>query len=434
MKNTLTIIEFVHIKGLWYRQILGIMKDNTNQNRRGFVLGLGKFMGVAGVSSIAPNSFAKGRGTKLKSVSVHKSSNGSERVVFALDKDFRHKISTLTSPDRVVIDFIDTSVKNKLKLGRNATNANQKLLVKDLRQAPRNDNDFRVVLDMNEKTNAESILKSNDDGYFLEVALSPSQARTTPKKEITKAISAVTSSVTGRPMTIAIDAGHGGRDPGAVGKKGTKEKDIALQIAKRLKTKIDRQPGLKGVLIRDGDYYVSLRKRINKARKNRADLFISIHADANPNPKLTGSSVYILSQKGASSEAAKWLANRENSYEDHLAGADLHRENKVVSSLLLDLSLEDTIDKSHEIAKDVLKELGTVNDLLRHQVESAGFVVLKSPDIPSVLVETAFISNAKEEKRLKTAKHQEKLATAIFKGVRRYQVASLNREDENQYT
>ena len=410
------------------------MKEITNQKRRGFVLGLGKVIGVAGISSIAPQTFAKGRSANLKSVAVHKSANGRERLVFALDRSVRHKISTLTSPDRVVIDFIDTSAKTKLKIGRNSSTRNQKILVKNLRQATRNNKDFRVVLDMNEKTVAASSLSSNHNGYFLEVALRPSKSRKTPQQEIKKAISAVTGGVVRKPMIVAIDAGHGGRDPGAVGKRGTKEKHIALQIAKRLKKKIDRQPGMKGVLTREGDYYVSLRKRINKARKHRADLFISIHADANPNPRLTGSSVYILSQKGASSEAAKWLANSENSYENKMAGADLHRGNKVVSSLLLDLSLEDTIDKSHDIARDVLKELGSVNDLLRHQVESAGFVVLKSPDIPSVLVETAFISNAREEKRLKTAKHQEKLATAIFKGIRRYQVASIERYDENQYT
>ncbi|MCL4108233.1 UNVERIFIED_CONTAM: hypothetical protein GTU68_065261 [Idotea baltica] len=265
--------------------------------------------------------------------------------------------------------------------------------------------------------------------------MSPYKARkSTPQKEIKKAVSAVTGGTFSKPLVIAIDAGHGGRDPGAVGRKGTKEKHIALQIAKRLKKKIDRQPGMKGVLTRDGDYYIKLRKRIAKARRHKADLFISIHADANPDRKLTGSSVYILSQKGASSEAAKWLANSENSYEDKMAGADLHRGNKVVSSLLLDLSLEDTIDKSHDIASDVLKELGSVNDLLRRRVESAGFVVLKSPDIPSVLVETAFISNPREEKRLKTAKHQEKLATAIFKGVRRYQVAVIDQDADTQYS
>ncbi len=410
------------------------MKEITNQKRRGFVLGLGKVIGVAGISSIAPQTFAKGRSANLKSVAVHKGANGRERLVFALDKSVRHRISTLTSPDRVVIDFIDTSAKGRLKIGRNSSNKNQKILVKNLRQATRNNKDFRVVLDMNEKTVAASSLSSNHNGYFLEVALRPSKSRKTPQQEIKKAISAVTGGVVRKPMIVAIDAGHGGRDPGAVGKRGTKEKHIALQIAKRLKKKIDRQPGMKGVLTREGDYYVSLRKRINKARKHRADLFISIHADANPNPRLTGSSVYILSQKGASSEAAKWLANSENSYENKMAGADLHRGNKVVSSLLLDLSLEDTIDKSHDIARDVLKELGTVNNLLRRRVESAGFVVLKSPDIPSVLVETAFISNPREEKRLKTAKHQEKLATAIFKGIRRYQVAVIDRDAGTQYS
>ncbi len=410
------------------------MKEITNQKRRGFVLGLGKVIGVAGISSIAPQTFAKGRSANLKSVAVHKGANGRERLVFALDKSVRHRISTLTSPDRVVIDFIDTSAKGRLKIGRNSSNKNQKILVKNLRQATRNNKDFRVVLDMNEKTVAASSLSSNHNGYFLEVALRPSKSRKTPQQEIKKAISAVTAGVVRKPMIVAIDAGHGGRDPGAVGKRGTKEKHIALQIAKRLKKKIDRQPGMKGVLTREGDYYVSLRKRINKARKHRADLFISIHADANPNPRLTGSSVYILSQKGASSEAAKWLANSENSYENKMAGADLHRGNKVVSSLLLDLSLEDTIDKSHDIARDVLKELGTVNNLLRRRVESAGFVVLKSPDIPSVLVETAFISNPREEKRLKTAKHQEKLATAIFKGIRRYQVAVIDRDAGTQYS
>ena len=415
------------------------MEETTNNKRRGFVLGLGKALGVAGISSIAPNTFARGRSAKLKSVSVHKGTQGRETLVFELDKSVRHRILTLKSPDRVVIDFIDTSSKSKLKIGRNAGNKNQLQLVKNLRQATRNKKDFRVVLDMNEASSAASILKSTDKGYFLEVAVSPNKSRKKPEqqaKQINKRAPKKKPSIAAarRPLIIAIDAGHGGKDPGAIGQKGTQEKHIALQIAKRVKKQIDRQPGMKGVLIRKGDYYVSLRKRINIARKHRADLFISIHADANLDRNLTGSSVYILSQKGASSEAAKWLAKSENSYESKVAGANLHHKNKEVRSLLLDLSLADTIDRSHNIAKDVLQELGNINNLLRHQVESAGFVVLKSPDIPSVLVETAFISNPREEKRLKTAKHQEKLATAILKGVRRYHVAEIKRADENQYT
>ena len=410
---------------------LGIM-ENTSQKRRDFVLGLGKVLSVAGISSVAPQTFAKGRSANIKSVAIHKGANGQQKLVFELDKSVRHKIMTLSKPERVVIDFLDTNANSSLKLGRNAPK-NQQQLVKKLRKSSRNKKDFRVVLDLAEEAKAGSKLNNNGKGYFLEVALSPKKPRRTVQKDIKKTINAVSGGVTRKPMIVAIDAGHGGKDPGAIGKKGTKEKDIALQIAKRVKRQIDRQPGMRGVLIRDGDYYVQLRKRIALARKHRADLFISIHADANPNPRLTGSSVYILSQKGASSEAARWIANSENSYESKLAGADLHRGNKVVSSLLLDLSLSDTLDKSLDIASGVLKELGGVNDLLRHQVESAGFVVLKSPDIPSVLVETAFISNTLEEKRLKTAKHQEKLAKAIFKGIRRYQVASLDASDETQY-
>ena len=399
--------------------------DTTSQKRRDFVLRLGKILGVAGAAGVAPQVLAKGRGANIKSVALKQGVNGQQKLVFELDKSIRHKVLTLSSPDRIVIDFLDTQSKGKLFLGRNAskTSKNQQKLVKNLRQSSRNKKDFRVVLDMTQKAQATTKLNPRGSGFFLEVALSPKKPRKSTQQQVQKAISAVTGGSIRKPMIVAIDAGHGGKDPGAVGKKGTKEKHVVLQIAQRLKKQIDRQPGMTAVLIRNGDYYVSLRKRIIKARSKKADLFVSIHADANPNSKLTGSSVYILSEKGASSEAAKWLANSENSYESRIAGANLHRGNKVVSSLLLDLSLSDTIDKSLEVASGVLKELGGVNNLLRRRVESAGFVVLKSPDIPSVLIETAFISNTREEKRLKTSRHQEKLAKAIFKGIRRYQVA-----------
>ncbi len=394
--------------------------ETTSQKRRDFVLRLGKILGVAGATSVAPHTFAKGRSANIKSVSLKQGAKGSQKLIFELDKSVRHKVSTLSSPERVVIDFIDAKSITKLKLNRNT--AASKHLIKNLRQATRNKNDFRVVLDMVQKAHPSSRMSANNKSFYLEVALSPKQAPKSLQQQTRQAISAVSGGVIRKPITIAIDAGHGGRDPGAVGKRGTKEKNVALQIARRLKKQIDRQPGMRAVLIRDGDYYIELRKRILKARKHRADLFVSIHADANPNRKLTGSSVYILSDKGASSEAARWLANSENSYETKIAGARLHK-NKTLNSIVLDLSQEATINKSLEIANGVLRELGSVNNLLRHRVESAGFVVLKSPDIPSVLVETAFISNVQEEKRLKTARHQEKLAKAIFKGILRYQVA-----------
>ena len=404
------------------------MKE-ISQQRRDFVRRLGLAMGVAS-AGMTSQSFAKGRASaNIKSVALEQSANGQQRLVFELDKSIKHRVLTLTSPDRIVIDFLGTRSKSKLKLGRN----NKQQLIKGLRQSTRNQKDFRVVLDMKERAKASTKLTEKGSKYLLEVALSPyNKQKKTPEQHVTKAISAVGRSARRKPMIVVIDAGHGGKDPGAVGKKGTKEKHIALQIAKRLKAQIDKQPGMRGILVRDGDYYVSLRKRIGKARTKKADLFISIHADANPNRKLTGSSVYILSEHGASSEAARWLAKNENSYEMRMAGTHLKRGNKVVSSILLDLSLSDTIDKSLELASGVLKELGSVNHLLRRRVESAGFVVLKSPDIPSMLVETAFISNAMEEKRLKTARHQEKLAKAIFKGIRRYQIAF--NETDSRYT
>ncbi len=398
---------------------------NTSQKRRSFVLSLGKAMGVAGAVSVAPQAFAKGRSASIQSVSLKKSGNGQSRLVFKLDKSIKHKLMTLSKPDRIVIDFLDTNPSAKLKLGRNSQS-----LIKNLRHSTRNKNDFRVVLDMAGKTKATTYLKASGGSYLLEVAFNPFAQQTAKKQVISKpkAVSAVVANRNRKQIIVAIDAGHGGNDPGAVGRKGTKEKNVALQIAKRLKKQIDHQPGMKGVLIRKGDYYVSLRKRIVGARKAKASLFISIHADANPNRKLTGSSVYILSTSGASSVEARWLANKENSYEMKMAGAHLRKQNKVVNSLLLNLSLSDTIDKSLNLAGGVLKELGSVNRLLRRRVESAGFAVLKSPDIPSMLVETAFISNTMEEKRLKTAHYQEKLAKAIFKGIRHYQVASIEAE------
>lgn len=400
---------------------------NISQKRRSFVLTLGKAMGIASALSTVPHVFAKGRSASIQSVSLKKSGNGQQRLVFKLDKSIKHKVLTLSKPDRIVIDFLDTKPNAKLKLGRNSQG-----LIKKLRQSTRNKNDFRVVLDMAGKTKATTRLKPSGNSYLLEVAFNPFGQQTTKKQVVKqpKATGVIARNRNKQQIIVAIDAGHGGNDPGAVGKKGTKEKHVALQIAKRLKKQIDRQPGMKGVLIREGDYYVSLRKRIADARKKKANLFISIHADANPNRKLTGSSVYILSTSGASSVEARWLANQENSYEMKMAGAHLRKRNKVVNSLLLNLSLSDTIDKSLNLAGGVLKELGSVNRLLRRRVESAGFAVLKSPDIPSMLVETAFISNTMEEKRLRTTHYQERLAKAIFKGIRQYQVASIDSETD----
>ena len=222
-----------------------------------------------------------------------------------------------------------------------------------------------------------------------------------------------------RTLIVAIDAGHGGEDPGAIGRNGSREKNVTLAIARKVKTLVDSTPGLRGVLIRDGDYFIPLSVRIAKARKVNADLFISIHADAFIKPSARGSSVFALSEHGATSTAARWLAKKENEA-DLIGGVNIAVKDPYLARTLLDLSQTATINDSMKLAKHVLNELGDINDLHRGQVEQAGFAVLKSPDIPSILVETAFISNPSEERRLNDESYQMKLANAILSGVKRY--------------
>ena len=219
-----------------------------------------------------------------------------------------------------------------------------------------------------------------------------------------------------RTLTIAIDAGHGGEDPGAVGKGGTYEKNVVLAIAKRLKTKIDATPSMRGYLTRDGDYFVPLHVRVEKARRVKADLFISVHADAFVRPTAGGSSVFVLSERGATSTTARWMAKKENA-SDLIGGVNLKGQNNQVAKLLLDLSTSSQIKDSLKVGRVFLNELEGVYRLHKPQVEQAGFAVLRSPDMPSVLVETAFISNPTEERLLRSAKHQERFATAMHKGV-----------------
>jgi N-acetylmuramoyl-L-alanine amidase len=222
-----------------------------------------------------------------------------------------------------------------------------------------------------------------------------------------------------RLATIVIDPGHGGEDPGAIGRRGSREKNITLNIGKRLKSLIDNEPGMRAVLTRDGDFYLPLAVRVDKARKVKADLFVSIHADAFIRPNARGSSVFALSEKRATSEAARWLANKENDA-DLIGGVNLEGKDKYLAQTLLDLSQTATIDHSLRLGSSVLKKLGGVNTLHKPQVEQASFAVLKAPDIPSILVETAFISNPEEEKRLNDEAYQDKLARAILDGIREY--------------
>jgi N-acetylmuramoyl-L-alanine amidase len=222
-----------------------------------------------------------------------------------------------------------------------------------------------------------------------------------------------------RMVTIALDPGHGGEDPGATGATGAHEKDIVLAIAKRLKAKLEDLPNFRVMLTRDGDYFVPLGTRVEKARKVQADLFVSIHADAFVEPSARGSSVFVLSEKGASSSAARWLANDQNKA-DMIGGVNLGTHDKQLASVLFDLSTTAQINDSLKLGKAVLNEIGGINRLHRGAVEQAGFAVLKAPDIPSILVETAFISNPEEEARLRDNGYQDQIADAITKGVRRY--------------
>lgn len=222
-----------------------------------------------------------------------------------------------------------------------------------------------------------------------------------------------------RMVTVVLDPGHGGEDPGAIGRGGSREKDVTLQVARRLKAKLDAVPNMRSMLTRDGDFFIPLQNRVQKARRVQADLFVSVHADAFIKPTARGSSVFILSENGASSTAARWLAQRENAA-DLVGGVNIGVKDPNLARTLLDLSQTATIRDSLKLGKAVLGELGGINTLHKGQVEQAGFAVLKAPDIPSILIETAFISNPEEERRLNDEDYQDKMAEAILRGIKAY--------------
>jgi N-acetylmuramoyl-L-alanine amidase len=246
-----------------------------------------------------------------------------------------------------------------------------------------------------------------------------SQARTVEDKNARQAHKKEKENGYKRLVTVAIDPGHGGADPGALGANGSQEKDITLAVARRLKTHIDKQEGMRAILTRDGDYFIALHERVNKARRMQADLFVSIHADAFLKSTARGSSVFALSEKGATSAAARWLAKRENEA-DLIGGINLDVKDVYLKQTLIDLSQTATIADSLKLGKAVLTELSEINELHKAKVEQAGFAVLKAPDIPSILVETAFISNPDEEKRLLDEDYQERMAEAIVTGIKSY--------------
>lgn len=397
--------------------------QNSQLTRRNFLLKLG---GAAGVLSspllLSENLLAAPKG-KLTGAKLSGSSR-ELKISFNLNSAVKHKIFTLKAPHRVVIDLMHTSMEGKLKQGQH-----NRPPLKGVRYAAREGGFLRIVLDLSQQADMSYHMRKSGGQYVLDVTLKTSgAARADNRKKAPAKKAAPARNVSPQPsrpgnFVVVIDPGHGGRDPGAVGRRGTREKDVVLGVSRKLKARIDATPGMRAIMTRSSDKYVPLRKRIEVARRNNADLFISVHADANTSSRIRGSSVYILSKNGASSEAARLLAKSENSYERKLGDVHLASGNSNVASILLDLSQNETLDRSLDLANSTLRELSRVSNPLRRRVESAGFVVLKAPDIPSMLVETAFISNPMEEKRLRTSAYQQKLADAMFRGVKRYQKA-----------
>jgi N-acetylmuramoyl-L-alanine amidase len=331
------------------------------------------------------------------------------RLVLDLSAPVKHSVMTLQNPDRVVIDIDSAHVDAARAMPEGQG------FVKQLRVGPQGRSDVRFVIDLASPAspNSFNVAPSGSYGHRLVVDLSPIASSAPPVAVKTA------EQAHGRDVIVAIDAGHGGVDPGSIGKSGTREKNVTLAIARRLKERIDREPGMRAVLTRDTDHFVEHRERIARARRQQADMFVSVHADSYRDRSVVGSSVYVLSARGASDESARWLADRENAA-DLVGGVSLDDKDSVLASVLLDLSQGASMSASVDAAQKVMDELDRMGNVTRRGVKHAGFLVLKSPDIPSILVETAFISNPTEEKRLGSGRHQQRLAEAIHQGVRTY--------------
>ena len=364
----------------------------------------------------------------------------------------------VNNPDRIVVDLENAELSNTLSQLSSKIGADDPYiksvrvgrfkpgvvrLVFDLKAEakpsvfstkPFGEYGYRLVLDIYPAHPVDPLLtlmetdSAKDAAAGMNAAQQPAKAEKVPEEKLAKRVEqekavnprkgkAAPDLV--RLVTVAIDAGHGGEDPGAKGRNGTFEKDVTLSIAKRVKAKLDEEPNMRGMLTRDGDYFIPLGERVVKARKVQADLFVSIHADAFVNSDARGSSVFALSDKGATSAAARWLAKRENEA-DLIGGINIDVKDKYLKQTLLDLSQTATINDSMKLGRAVLSELGGINTLHKGMVEQAGFAVLKAPDIPSILVETAFITNPEEEARLSDDDYQDKMAAAIVSGITRY--------------
>lgn len=374
-----------------------------------------RILAAASLMMVAAVSPAAG---KVQAVRLSAPTPDSARLEIQLSEPARQKVFALDNPSRIVVDVESTRMPAGVALPDGAG------LVKSVRSGVQPGGKLRFVLELDRR---QSTLASRVEGLQLIVDLNikPSSVPTAAPVVVPAAVDPVPVRAAhapgdaGRDIIIAIDAGHGGQDPGASGAAGTREKDVVLAIARALAKRIDAEPGMRAVLTRDDDRFIVLRERMNIARRARADLFVSVHADAIQNRSVSGSSVYVLSDRGASSEAARWLAERENAA-DLKGGVSLGDKGNGLASVLMDVSQTASIGASSEAAASVLEFLDRVGTIRKTQVQQAAFIVLKSPDIPSMLVETAFISNPGEEKKLRSPDHQAAVADAIFNGVRGY--------------
>jgi N-acetylmuramoyl-L-alanine amidase len=422
---------------------------------------------LAALSLLAPPVFADAAATvaqiNVKAARVWPSPEYS-RVAIEFDAPISYKYFSLKNPERIVIDLsgVEPDVVlaelagkvtpqdvfiNSIRVARNRPGVTR--LVIELKAEvqpqiftlkPMADYGFRLVMDLYPAVAAsfeqqiESAIESA--GKRAEDAKTAAQANTKatanapavathpPAAKVIDLRTPIKPEKPAKPeymrlITIAIDPGHGGEDPGALGANGSHEKNITLSIARRLKGLIDKQENMRAYLTRDGDYFLPLHERVNRARRVQADLFVSVHADAFIKPHARGSSVFALSEKGATSAAAKWLAKNENDA-DLIGGVNVGARDVYLKQTLIDLSQTAQISDSLKLGKEVLEEIGGINQLHKPRVEQAGFAVLKAPDIPSILIETAFISNPEEEKRLNDEQYQDTMAKAIVNGIKRY--------------
>ena len=373
------------------------------------------------------------------------------RVTLESPQPIRHQMMSLKNPDRLVVDLENVALNAILNGLAERVGANDPY-VKSVRVGQFKPGVVRLVFDLKTEVKPQIFALAPVAGYGHRLALdiypltppdplmalletrerpaieapapvASAQEKSAPRATERIARAAPALAPSRRMIIIAIDAGHGGEDPGARGRHGSWEKNVTLAISRKLKERIDQEPNMRAVMIRDGDYFMSLGARVAKARRVNADLFVSVHADAFTRPDARGSSVFALSERGATSAAANWLAKKENEA-DLIGGVNLDVPDPYLKQTLLDLSQTATINDSLKLARAVLGAIGGINKLHKNNVEQAGFAVLKSPDIPSILVETAFITNADEERRLNDDAYQAKMAEAIFAGIKRYFAAN----------